>query len=143
MEGTLRGLEAWGSVQATPSWRLHAGYLRLLQDLQLKPGSRDFFGSVATAMGANPGHQWLLRSALDLPRQTELDVTVRHVSALATPVVPAYTAVDLRWGWRPNANSELSATAQNLFDPGHGEFTSVTTRTEFGRALFVRWMTRF
>jgi iron complex outermembrane receptor protein len=57
--------------------------------------------------------------------------------------VPAYTAVDLRLSWRPRAELELALTGQNLVGPAHGEFTSVTTRTAFGRAVFVEIVARF
>ncbi len=38
---------------------------------------------------------------------------------------------------------EVSLTGQNLFDGGHGEFTSPLTRTQFGRAVFLKIVTRF
>lgn len=99
MQGTVRGLEAWGSYQLGPAWRVHGGYSRLLQRLELKPGSTDST-SVAGAQGANPGRQWRLRSAWDLTRQVELDATMRYVAALGAPRVPSYLALDARLAWR-------------------------------------------
>ena len=142
MQGRVRGLEMWGSYQALPSWRLRAGFNRLWQDLQLKPGSADI-GSVASAEGSNPSHQWSLRSSFDLPRQTELDITLRYVSRLALPVVPSYLAMDLRWGWRPRPDVEVSITGQNLLGPPHGEFTAEATRTAFSRAVVAELLWRF
>lgn len=142
MEGRVSGAELWGAYQALPNWRLKAGLSRLWQDLRLKPGSNDA-AAVRNAEGANPDLQWQLRSSLDLGHQTEFDAGVRHVSALSSPAVPAYTAVDLRLAWRPRQDLELSVSGQNLFDAGHGEFTSVTTRSELGRAVFVRLVSRY
>ena len=142
MQGTVRGVEMWGSYQALPSWRLRAGFTRLLQKLELKPGSTDTI-SVAAGEGANPSRQWLLRSSFDLPRQMELDVTARYVSELALPNVPSYLAVDMRWGWRPRRDLEISITGQNLLGPPHGEFTAVATRTAFSRAVFAELLLRF
>jgi iron complex outermembrane receptor protein len=142
MRGTLRGIEMWGSYQALPAWRLRAGFTRLWQDLQIEPGSTDTT-SVASIEGSNPSHQWTLRSSFDLPHQTELDVALRYVSRLAAPVVPSYLAMDLRWGWRPRPNVEVSITGQNLLGPPHGEFTAEATRTAFGRAVFAEVLFRF
>jgi iron complex outermembrane receptor protein len=56
--------------------------------------------------------------------------------------VPAYTAVDLRLGYRLSADVDVALTGRNL-SGGHGEFTSLQTRTEFGRniqlQLRMRW----
>ena len=143
MQGRVRGLEMWGSYQATPTWRLRAGFSRLWQDLRLAPGTIDFGNSVTSAEGANPSRQGMLRSSLDLPGQTELDVTARYVSELPSPQVPSYWALDLRWGWRPRPDLELSITGQNLLGPAHGEFGAASTRTAFSRAVFLELVSRF
>jgi iron complex outermembrane receptor protein len=143
MRGTVQGVEMWGSYQALRSWRLSAGYTRLLQNLSYRPGSVDTASSMAATEGSNPSHQWLLRSSLDLPGQTELDLTARHVAQLTQPLVPSYLAVDMRLSWRPRADLELSVTGQNLVGPAHGEFTPLTTRTAFGRAVFFQVVGRF
>jgi iron complex outermembrane receptor protein len=42
---------------------------------------------------------------------------VRRVAALPDPQVPAYTAWDLRYGWRPRADLLLALIGRNLFQP--------------------------
>jgi iron complex outermembrane receptor protein len=49
----------------------------------------------------------------------------------------------MRLSWRPRADLELSVTGQNLVGPAHGEFTPLTTRTAFGRAVFFQVVGRF
>jgi iron complex outermembrane receptor protein len=142
MEGKTTGFELWGSYQATPAWRLHAGYSHLTMKLRLKPGSNDS-QAVAATEGANPSHWWTLRSSHDLGSQTELDLILRSVARLPNPAVPAYTALGLRLAWRPQPGVELSLTGQNLLGSGHGEFTDVATRTQFERALFAKAEWRF
>jgi iron complex outermembrane receptor protein len=137
MQGRTRGLELWGSWQVVPQWRLHAGYSRLWQDLRLKPWSNDA-AAVAATEGVNPSQWWQLRSAFDLGDRVDLDLALRHVGTLALPRVPRYTTLDVRVGWRPRAGVELSLTGRNLTGGGHGEFSDVATRTEFGPALFAR-----
>jgi iron complex outermembrane receptor protein len=141
MEGHTTGIEMWGAYQASSIWRLSGGLSVLRERLTLKPGGID--AAAPAAAGRDPALSWLLRSSLDLPAQTELDFTARHVSALTNPTVPEYTAVDVRLGWTPRPDLELSVTGQNLFDGGHGEFTDVSTRTEFGRNVFFKIVARF
>jgi iron complex outermembrane receptor protein len=135
-------VEAWGVWQPVPPWRLQAGVTRLWQDLHVKPGSSNSPAAVAAVEGVNPARQVLLRSSLELPRGVEVDLTARHVSALAAPAVPGYTAVDLRLGWQPRPELELSLGVQNLFDRGHAEFGGIDTRSELGRAVVLRLVYR-
>lgn len=138
MLGHVSGVEAWGSLQAAPWLRLHAGLTLLRPRLHLRPDSIDTAGSVAAAEGAMPRQQWQLRASLNLPQDVELDLTTRHVGALDAPSVPAYTAVDLHLGARLRPDVELGVAAQNLFDRGHGEFTPVATRAEIGRGFLLQ-----
>ena len=141
MQGTTSGLELWGSYQATPIWRLNAGFSRLRQEFNLTPFSIDV-GTLQSTEGANPSRWATLRSALDLGPRTEFDLTLRYVGALAQPVVPSYTALDLRVGWHLRSNLDLSLLGQNLLDSGHGEFTDVATRTDFKRAVYLKLLCR-
>jgi len=142
MEGRSSGLEMWGSYQATTNWRLSGGLSTLRERLRLKAGSTDTAGLRAQE-GRDPAHSWLLRSSLNLPLRTELDATVRRVAALSDPSVPAYTAVDVRLGWKPRPDVELSITGHNLFDSGHAEFGDPATRTEVRRNVFFKVVGRF
>ena len=137
IEGTTSGIEAWGTYQATPAWRLAAGAVVLRQRLRLESGSTSPTG--VGAEGNDARQRWQLRSTLDLPHAQELDVMVRRVGALPNPRVPAYVAVDARYGWRVSRGLELSVVARNLFDRRHVEFGSATMpRSEFGRSVDVR-----
>jgi iron complex outermembrane receptor protein len=57
------------------------------------------------------------------------------------PDIPAYFTADVRLGWRPREDLELSVVGQNLLDSPHQEFRSsligynpsVITRAIFGR----------
>jgi len=135
MEGKTTGIEAWGSFQATQNWRLSAGTLLLDQDLRPKEGSGD--ANVAAA-GNDPNRQFTLRSSLDLPGRQELEIMVRHVGRLPSPVVPDYTAVDARYAFRLLRDFEVSLSAQNLFDRRHPEFGSAATRSEIERGFFFK-----
>jgi iron complex outermembrane receptor protein len=142
MEGITSGLEVWASYQATNRWRLSGGFNGLVEHLELKPGSNDTPG-LAAQQGRDPKRSWRLRSSLDLSGQGEFDVIARRVSERSHPDVPAYSAIDVRYGWRPRRRIELSVTGQNLFGKGHGEFTDISTRTQIGRGVFVNLVSSF
>jgi iron complex outermembrane receptor protein len=56
--------------------------------------------------------------------------------------VPAYLAVDLRVGWKPREQVELSMAGQNLFGT-HSEFAGPSTRSELGPSVFFKILGRF
>jgi iron complex outermembrane receptor protein len=136
-EGRTRGIETWASWQPALSWRLSAGGVVQRVDTARNPASKD--ASAATGLAtSDPSHYWMLRSSHDIGSGKELDLTVRQVGALERPAVPAYTAVDLRLGWRLRQGLELSIVGQNLFDPRHAEFGAAPGRSEYRRAAFVK-----
>jgi iron complex outermembrane receptor protein len=139
IEGDTYGFEAWGTWQASSAWRLMAGGTTLRKHLRLKPGSTDPTGP--SALGNDPEFQWMLRSSLDVTSNQQFDATVRRVAALASPAVPEYTALDLRYGWKVRRTLELSLTVQNAADPSHPEFNAAPGRSEIERSflLAAKW----
>ncbi|QYF95522.1 TonB-dependent receptor [Massilia sp. PAMC28688] len=135
MQGRARGLEMWGSYQASPAWRLTAGLMALHQDFQLKPGSNDLAGP-GTA-GKDPSHTAQLRSSYNIDDSRQLDLALRKVGALSNPDVPGYAVLDARFGWRVNKGAELSLIARNL-GRRHGENGPLATRTEIAPSLGVK-----
>ena len=111
----------------------------LHKDLRLKPGSTDPVGP--SELGNDPDYQWMLHSAFRLAERHEFDVAVRRVAELPVPSVPAYTAVDLRYGWRLNAAFSIALILRNALDPTHAEFGRAAGRSEIGRTalLQLRW----
>jgi iron complex outermembrane receptor protein len=136
-DGQTHGLEAWASWQAAEAWRLSGGGVVQRVDTELDPGSKDASGTTGLAT-SDPNHYWMLRSSWDIAAGHEFDVTLRHVGALSKPVVAAYSAVDLRYGWRINKVLDLSIIGQNLFDPRHPEYGAAPKRSEYQRAVFVK-----
>ena len=136
MEGTTKGIEAWAAYRVTPAWKLDAGWVEMRQSLRAEPGST----STVTAAGlGNDPHRWItLRSAFDIAPRYELDVMARYVSELPNPLVPSYTAVDVRLGWKATEKLDLSLLLQNLFDRSHPEWGAAANRAEYGRGIFLR-----
>jgi iron complex outermembrane receptor protein len=144
LEGKTYGAELAPMWQVTENWRLSAGYSWLQTELHRKPGSTD-----ATAEGAegdSPENQFHLRSFLDLPHNLELDAALYYVDSLFNQQAPSHTRLDVRFGWRPTDQVELSLAFQNVLDPRHAEFGSTTplvTPTEVQRSVHGRMTWRF
>jgi iron complex outermembrane receptor protein len=135
MEGTTSGIEGWATWQVTRRWRLAAGGVYLRQRLHLRADSTDPIG--VSAAGNDPPTQWSLRSSWQFPRDVELDVAVRHVGTLPAPLVPSYTATNVRVAWRPLPSVELSLVGESVFDPQHVEFGTGPGASEIPRTVFL------
>ena len=122
MRGETYGLEVWGDYALAPWWRLSVGAAFLRKDLELEPGSADFFG-VAFA-GNDPDYQASVHSLMNLSHGVQLDLGVRAVDALPSPRVPAYAALDARLGWQVSDHVEVALSGYNLADDTHPEFAS-------------------
>ncbi len=140
-EGEIYGLELSSTWQAASAWRIHAGYTLLLEDLGVQPGRNDLSNGQGEAF--DPKHQFQIRSSLDLPGRVEFDVWLRYVdevgntSARGFGIMPDYLSLDVRLGWSPTDNLELSLVGQHLLDPQHPEFGN----EEIERALYgkITW----
>ena len=135
MAGHATGLEAWGKLQVNKWWALGMGASTLRQRLHMLAGSTDPTG--VSAAGNDPRYQLMLRSSMDLPANTELQIGVRRIGALPNPAVPGYTAVDARLGWSIHPQLQLALTVQNLFDRRHVEFGRLPAASEIRRQAFV------
>lgn len=135
IDGETFGVEAWAAWQVTPRWRLSGGTTLLREHLRVKPGSTDPTGP--SALGNDPSHQWMLRSAWDISPTVDLDVSLRRIGALPDPAVEAYTALDVRLGWRPRNDLSISLVGRNLLDDRHAEFGAAPGRSEIARSLFL------
>jgi iron complex outermembrane receptor protein len=136
IEGHVDGIEAWASWQATQAWRLSAGALGLRKHLNSTRGTPDPTG--VANLGNDPREQFKLRSSWNFAGRGELDVIMRHIGALPSPAVEAYTAVDARLAWQLTPRVELSLLGQNLFDRRHVEFNAVGAASQIERRLFIK-----
>jgi iron complex outermembrane recepter protein len=134
--GHIRGLGVSGSWQALQRLRLVGGATILRSHFGVEPGSRDLTRGRDEAN--DPHDYWSLRADLDLPRDLELDATLRHVGALPNPAVPSYTELDLRLAWRRPSGWELALVGQNLLHSQHPEFGNPLTREEVERGVYAQ-----
>jgi iron complex outermembrane receptor protein len=87
-------------------------------------------------VGFDPSNTWQLRSSWSIDDRRDFDLGVRHVAALARNDIPAYTALDARFGWKLAHDTELSVAGTNLLGR-HSEYGALATRSEFGPEVWV------
>ena len=139
IEGSVTGIEGWGHWQATPRWRLSAGFLAMDKDLAFRAGTQeDTSGVDNPTLHNDPDHQWMLRSRSDIGDRVELDVYLRGVDELTVEPVPGYVELDVRVGVRLAPTLDLSLVGTNLLHSSHGEYGPAARRSEFERAAHVR-----
>ena len=139
LEGEIYGFELNAEWRPNKNWLLSAGYsfnqadLRKIVDIPVS-SIGDF------AIEGEPENIFNFRSYLELPHDLELDTMLYYVSKNFSSDVKAYTRLDLRLGWRPTPDLELSFVGQNLLDDQHEElnelleFESETQRSFYSKA---------
>lgn len=119
-KGTTYGIEAWGTFQVTPIWRLWLGGSTLWKDLELKAGHIDLvpFNSV----GNDPKWQVRARSQFDLTPRLQLNLEGRAVGKIEqAPELGSYVELGGRLAYQLKDNLQLYVTANNLLHRSHQE----------------------
>ncbi len=137
--------ETWGAEVALawePSrrWRLRTAY----SFFQEKIHEEDGFSLIGE--DSSPRHQMSILSCVDLPGNLEWDLWFRYVDELSARGIDAYATLDMRVGWKPIRNLEISVTGQNLLDPEHPEFYEgalLAPRTEIERGVYAKFAWRY
>ncbi|MDM8561446.1 TonB-dependent receptor [Candidatus Parabeggiatoa sp. HSG14] len=144
MSGEVYGLELSTHWQARKNWKLIATYNYLNSQLHRSPNSSD--DSAESLEGSSPHNQANLRSLLSLPHQIELDTALYYVDNLSSQNVSHYTRFDVRLGWQPTKNVDISFGVRNLLDKQHLEFNAASrsgTISEISRAFYLQMKYRF
>lgn len=149
------GIEVAPNWDVFKMWRLKGGFTWFDINYKLDLTSTDTT-SEALREGSDPRYQFSLRSYLDLPYNIQFDVAgyfVDKLSNLGTSFatgtalsVGRYFKLDIRLGWRPIEDLEISIAAQNLTDSHHAEFqdiSGVTVLSEPQRSFYGKLTWRF
>ncbi|WP_374243621.1 TonB-dependent receptor plug domain-containing protein [Zoogloea sp.] len=139
------GVELGLDVPVSERLRFQASYTRV--DLKAARSSDPVTAAAGARMeDASPRYWGSVHGVVNLARGHELDLMARRVGAIAYGNVPAYTAIDLRYGWRPGSSFELTVMGLNLFDRWHMEYMSNFLPTQsayMGRQAYVQGVWRF
>lgn len=141
-EATTYGLELNMDWRPYSWWRIRAGYSYLEVDLDLNAKTLDIISG--DSEGDSPEQQFFMTHSFNLPKNLELDATLRYTDSLPTLDVDDYLTLDMRFAWQPNDALELSISGQNLLQPRHTEFqpafvNSLATQVERGVYGEITW----
>ncbi len=140
MDGETYGVEFVIDSKVTDYWRLLASYAALDLEWHMAPGG--FLLGDDDGRETNfPHNQIKFHSYLDLPWDLELDASLYFVDNRQD--IPAYTRFDMRLGWKPTQNLEMSIAAHNILDDRHREelsaywhFASEVPRGVYGKLTY-------
>ncbi len=119
----VRGFEISAHWYPQEDWRLIATYNYLNVNTGVEqPGQKPY---ALLEEGSSPRNQASLRSMYDLTRHIELDTAIYYVDNIPSQKVPHYTRIDLRVGWQPVLDLNLSLGVRNLLDKRHYEFGNI------------------
>ena len=134
------GVETSATWSVLDNWRLIAGYTFMKLDIKRRRSTDP------TAQGQEddtPENQFHVRSLVDLPCNLQLDTALYWVDRVSNQQIDDYARLDVRLGWRPIENLELSVAGQNLTESSHDEFGPSFTRlpTSVPRSFYgkVTW----
>jgi len=125
LKGHTYGFQISADYQIFNWLRLHGGYDFLQENIYVKSGQVDLDNALDET--ADPRNQVFLRSSMDLPWRTELDVNWRWIDQFVNDnngvagMVPSYAEMDVRLGWHATKNLEFSIVGQNLLHDQHAE----------------------
>ncbi|PPD34238.1 MAG: TonB-dependent receptor [Methylomonas sp.] len=140
------GLETAVNYRVNHDWRLQASYSANQFEVNYDVNS-PWFRDELNEPHSNPQHTLSLRSLFNLTPDIELDTWGRFVDSIIvdrSTTVPAYFAMDVRLGWHPHKDLELSFSAQNLLDKQHPEFSDllyipVASQIQRGYLAQISW----
>jgi iron complex outermembrane receptor protein len=148
LEGSTDGAELAFDAQVRRGWRIHGSYTLLRRDLRVRPGRVDVNNALNET--ADPDHQFLLGSSVDLPGGIELDLHYRWVDSLEVnnggvpATVPSYSELDARIGYELSMNLSLSIVGQNLLHEKHAEAgLPGVNQVQLRRSVFARITWRY
>jgi len=127
---SIYGIELTGQWNVLDNWQLAGSYS--FAHMNIEQSQRE------------PEHRIALRSYLDLPHQLQFDASYFYVSRYFSKDIPHYHRLDLRLGWSPSKNLDLSLVGQNLTDARHLELTeALEANSETQRSFYVKATLKF
>ncbi len=148
IEGEVYGLELAMQWQPLTNLRLSLGYT--FTQIDLRPTLPNTFipasvnGEGDLDSEGEPDHIFSARSYYNITQNLQLDSLFYLVSEHSIRRIPLYTRFDIRLGWKPHDNLELSFVGQNLFDPSHPELNElVENNSETQRSFYTKAIFRF
>jgi iron complex outermembrane receptor protein len=138
-QAKMWGFEVGADVNIRPWWLVRASYSFIDVSTNSNTLSRNLIEAV-------PHNLFSVQTRFDLPRNLELDTTLRYVDSIDTLSIGNYLELDTRLAWRPSKDLEFSIGARNLLDSEHEEYADIITLavpTQVQRGVYGKITWRF
>jgi iron complex outermembrane receptor protein len=76
----------------------------------------------AWEQGSAPRTTQSIHGSFNVRQGDQLDLWLRHVAALPTYGIPAYTTLNVRYAWKATSNLSIAIVGQNLLQANHVEY---------------------
>ena len=141
------GMELSLNYRINHDWRMQASYSGIHFDTHADP-NQPWFSDPLIEQKSNPQHSLSVRSMFNLTDEIELDAWARYVDKIEVywQKIPGYVSLDLRLGWHPLKNLEISLVGQNLLDNQHPEFNDllyIPVASQIQRGFMAQFSYRF
>tara|TARA_Y100000294_G_C8512541_1_gene319423 strand:- start:26 stop:1192 length:1167 start_codon:yes stop_codon:yes gene_type:complete len=139
------GFEVLVEWQALEWWKIETSYSYLTMDVDVDADSKSVAGSEGEEELLS-NHQFKLSSFVSLPGNFELDTFFRFVDEVAVFDIDGYIEMDMRLGWKPVKELEISLVGRNLLDKSHPEYIDSNFNvpiTEVERSVYGKVTWRF
>ncbi|HST35753.1 MAG TPA: TonB-dependent receptor, partial [Allosphingosinicella sp.] len=142
LKGHTYGVEAWGSAQLTPWWRLNLGLSTVFKDFTVKPGHIDL--AQGDSLGHDPDVQLFARSQFDLTDRLRINAGLRYVGEIdSAPPIGAYVEADANIAYRLGDMIELYIAGRNLLHGTHLESNDPDRAQLAQRSIYAGTRLRF
>ncbi len=148
LEGEVYGFEVTSQWQPLPQLKLAGSYSYLGVDLQPTKINtfipQNFSSEGDLDAEGEPNHVLSARAYINLPKNLEFDILYYFTSNNSARNVPSFHRLDLRLGWKPIKELELSLVGQNIADETHFELNELLERaTQTERSYYFKATVNF
>jgi iron complex outermembrane receptor protein len=142
LSGHAYGVEAWGSVDVTPRWRVSLGGTTLWKRFEIDRGRTDLARNAA--LGDDPTYQVIANTQLRPTDRLTVTIGARAVGGIDTaPALPGYVQGDARIGYRLTDAVELYVAGENILRETHAESNDTNRGQLAQRSLYAGTRLRF
>ena len=155
MEGTIFGLEVASTLDVASRMKWKLAYSLSVIELDYQRDSLiDNAEEIEETVTPQQQVSWMTQ--IDVAKNVEFDIWLRYVDEIPFPNYSSFLAdsqlsdhvnLDIRIGWSPSEQFELSLVGQNLFDSHRREFFNSTfwfsAPTYIDRSVYVKATWRF
>lgn len=136
LSGHSYGVEAWGSFDITPDWRVNIGGSTLWKHFSVAAGRVDL--AQRAALGDDPTYQLMANTRIRPTERLDITAGLRVVDGLdTTPAIPRYVQANLRLGYHLTTGLELYVAGENILDASHLESNDRDSGQRAQRSLYA------